>query len=95
MIIGIAISCTLGLLGGAVGTYCSIKNTSGPQERAFMIRAALVTWVLVTAFVAGLILLPHPYGFLLWIPYSVALPLGIRWGNRRQMEIRTAESGSR
>jgi hypothetical protein len=90
---GIAIGCALGLLGGVIGTYFSIKNTSGPQERAFMVRTAQITWVVLTAFVLGLLFLPRPYGFLLWIPYSVVLPLAIRRCNRKQLEIRAAESG--
>jgi len=88
---GIALGCALGLLGGVIGTYFSINNTVGPAERQFMVRAAAVTWLVLTAFVAGLLLLPRPYGFLLWIPYSIALPLAIRRCNRRQMEIRKAE----
>ena len=35
---GIIFSVSLGVLGGAIGTYFSIKNTSGPRERAFMVR---------------------------------------------------------
>ena len=36
-------------------------------------------------------LLPDPYRYLLWIPCGVALPLGIRFGNRRQSLIREGE----
>ena len=92
LVAGIAVGCGLGLLGGVIGTYFSIKNTSGPAERQFMVRTAMVTWVVVTAFVAGLLFLPRPYGFLLWVPYSIALPLMIRKCNRQQLEIRSAES---
>jgi hypothetical protein len=91
-LLGGVIGGSLGLLGGIVGTYFSIKNTSGPDERAFMVRMSIATWVLVTAFVCGLMLLPAPYGFLLWIPYGIALALAIRWSNRRQAQIRTRES---
>jgi hypothetical protein len=82
----------LGVLGGAIGTYFSIKNTSGPLERAFMIRISVVTWFLVTAFVCGLLALPRPFNFLLWVPYGIALPLGILWCNRRQNRIRAEEA---
>ena len=85
----------LGLLGGAIGTYFSIKNTSGSRERAFMIRVAVIAWIGVTAFLAGLLLLPKPYNFLLWVPYGIALPLSIRWCNRRQQQIRMEEAASR
>lgn len=84
----------LGLLGGVVGTYFSIKNTSGPRERAFMIRVAIVAWVVITAFVLGLFALPQPFNLLLWVPYGIALPLGILWCNRRQRRIRAEEAAS-
>ncbi len=71
-------------VGGAVGTYFSVKNTPGPRERAFMVRSAIVAWVVITAFVVGLFLIPHPFNFLLWVPYGIALPLAILWCNRRQ-----------
>jgi len=91
ILIGITFSVSLGVLGGAIGTYFSIKNTSGPRERAFMIRVSIFTWIAVSIFVAALMLLPKPYNWLLWIPYGIALPLTIiRW-NKRQMEIRNEE----
>jgi hypothetical protein len=37
-----------GLAGGAVGTFASIKNTGGPRERQFMVRAAGAAWVGIT-----------------------------------------------
>lgn len=97
-LIGGIIGGLLGLLGGAAGTYFSIRNTSGPRERAFMIRVAIVAWIVITAFLIGLLMLPPPFNFLLWVPYGIALPLGIVWCNRRQRTIRTEEaaaSGSR
>ena len=52
--IGIIFSVSLGVLGGAIGTYFSVKNTSGPRERAFMIRVSIFTWIAVSIFVAAL-----------------------------------------
>jgi len=82
----------IGLMGGALGTYFSIKNTAGPRERAFMIKAAALAWVAVTAFLAAMWFTPSPYRFLLWLPYLVALPWAIRAGNRRQDRIRREEA---
>ncbi len=93
-LVGGIVGGVLGLLGGVVGTYFSIKNTSGPRERGFMIRVAVVAWIVVTAFLIGLMMLPRPYNFLLWVPYAIALPLGIVWCNRRQRTIRTEEAMS-
>ena len=81
-----------GLVGGAIGTYFSIKNTSGPRERQFMVRVSVIAWVVITAFLVGLFLLPKPYAWFPWLPYSIALVLGIRWANRRQAQIRAEEA---
>lgn len=93
-LIGGIVGGVLGVLGGAVGTYFSIKNTSGPRERIFTVRVAIVAWIAVTAFVLGLLMLPWPFNFLLWVPYVIALPLGILWCNRRQRIIRGEEGAS-
>lgn len=94
-LIGGLVGGVLGVLGGAVGTWFSIKNTAGPRERMFMVRVAMVAWIVVTAFVLGLLMLPQPWNFLLWVPYGIALPLGIIWTNRRQRTIRNDEEASR
>lgn len=90
--IGGIIGGLVGLAGGVVGTYYSIKNTGGPRERAFMVKAAAMFWGVSLAFFALFFLLPNPYQWLLWVPYSILLPLGIVFGNRRQQAIRQAES---
>ncbi len=82
----------IGVAGGIVGTYFSIKNTAGPRERTFMIQVAAVTWLAVTVFLIGLFMLPRPFNYLLWVPYGIALPLGISWCNRRQRAIRAEEA---
>jgi hypothetical protein len=82
----------LGVLGGAIGTYFSIRNTSGPRERAFMIRMALACWAVVTAFLGLMWLTPTTFRPLLWIPYALLLPLAIPAANRRQEKIRRQEA---
>ena len=94
-LLGGIIGGAIGLAGGAIGTYFSIKNTDGPSERSFMVRVAVIAWVVIVAFLAGLLLLPKPYNWLLWLPYAIALPLSIRWCNRRQLQIRDKEAASR
>jgi hypothetical protein len=83
----------MGVAGGLIGTYFSIKNTTGPRERTFMIRSAVVCWVGVGVFLAAMFLVPQARPWL-WIPYCILLPLGIRYGNRRQMAIRREEEGN-
>jgi hypothetical protein len=91
-LIGGIVGGVIGVLGGLVGTYFSIKNTAGPRERAFMIQVSVVAWLAVTVFLIGLLMLPRPFNFLLWVPYGVALPLGILWCNRRQRALRVEEA---
>ncbi|MDD2237922.1 MAG: hypothetical protein PHG65_12020 [Kiritimatiellae bacterium] len=82
----------LGLAGGIIGTYFSVKNTNGPLERSFMIKSAVVCWIAVLIFLGLLVGLPNPYRYFAWIPYSILLPLGIMYGNRRQQAIKQQES---
>jgi hypothetical protein len=84
----------LGVLGGLVGTYFSIRNTNGPRERAFVVRSAVMCWVSATAFVVAILVTPKPYDILLWLPYMAALPFVARAWNRRQMQIRGEESSA-
>jgi hypothetical protein len=94
-IVGGIIGGLLGLAGGAIGTYASIKNTAGPLERQFMVRTAIVAWVVVTLFLILLFVLPSPYRWLIWFPYGVALPLAIVSLNRKQQAIRLEEQRTR
>ena len=82
----------LGILGGAMGTYFSIKNTKGPRERAFMVRASVVCWFGVIIFVLGTWFVPVPYKYGLITIYVVGLLLAVRYWNRRQAAIRAEES---
>jgi hypothetical protein len=77
----------------ALGTYFSIKNTAGSRERAFVLRAAAVSWALVIAFVVGRWLLPHPQRHRRWLPYAALRTLGVFAWNRRQLQIRREERG--
>ena len=90
--IGGMVGLMVGIAGGIVGSYFSIKNTNGPLERAFMVKSVTVVWVLVILFFGLLIALPNPYRWLMWIPYSILLPVGIIYGNKRQQAIRQIES---
>ena len=85
----------LGILGGVVGTWFSIKNTNGPRERAFMIRVSALSWLAVAAFLTALWFTPLSYQPLLWLPVMPLLYVAARAGNRRQDQIRKEESGAR
>ena len=89
-IIGGIVGTVIGVIGGLIGTYFGIKNTNGPRERAFVICAAIVCWVGVGGLLSVIVLLPRARLWV-WIPYCILLPLGIRYGNRKQMAIRRQE----
>ena len=90
--IGGILGAGIGIIGGIVGTCFSIRNTNGPRERSFMVKACIVGWIAIAIFIVLMLMLPAPYRYLLWIPYGILLPLGIRYGNREQARIRQAES---
>jgi hypothetical protein len=92
----------IGVMGGLIGTYVSVKNTHGPKERAFVVRAAVVCWLFVTAFLLTLgapRLWPRPFGStlgslwmpLLWTGYLPSQFLFIRWANRGQDRARAED----
>jgi len=89
---GAGLGILVGVLGGMLGTYASIRNTQSPRERSFMIKASLLCWLLVASFVVGLFLIPGWYKHLLWLPYLILLFLGINTCNRRQLRIREEDS---
>ena len=82
----------IGLTGGMIGTYFSVKNTNGPRERAFVVKAVLISWTAILVFLALILVLPDPYRWLMWIPYNILLPFGIIHGNRRLQAIRQQEA---
>ena len=91
-LLGAIIGSAIGVLGGIAGTYFSIKNTRGPRERAFVIKASILAWVLVAGLVGAMLILPGPLRYWVWLPYAVILLLGILAWNRKQAKIRQEES---
>ena len=92
VLIGVVAGGVIGLVGGIIGTYFGIKNTNSPRERAFMVKASVVSWIVVILFLGAMFALPNPYRYFLWIPYAIILPLGIVFSNRTQQKIRKEES---
>ncbi len=93
-VVGGLIGSILGVAGGVIGTYCSIKNAKGSLERAFMIKASVITWIAVSIFLILMFLLPNPYRLWLWVPYGILMPLGIIRINKRVAEIREIENAT-
>lgn len=92
-LIGAIVGGVIGLLGGLIGTYMSIKKTNGPGERALMIKGAIWFWIGGAVFLTLLLTIPKPYNFLVWIPYGIALPLAIITINKKQARLRQEEKG--
>ena len=86
-IIGGIAGAILGIIGGIIGTYFSIKNTNSKQEKAFVTKASIITWIGIIIFLLLLIFIPRPYNFLMFIPYGILLPLAIRKWNKEQQKI--------
>lgn len=94
-LIGGIIGGVIGIAGGVIGTYFSIKNTNGPKERAFMIKASAVFWIFVIIFITLLLALTSPYRWLLWLPYGIFLPISIQVMNKKLSQIKQQESKDR
>ena len=91
-LIGGIVGGIVGVAGGLLGTYFSIKNTKGPRERAFVIKASIVSWIFVLTFVFGMCLTPGLYKLFLIPIYVVCLVACILLWNKKQTQIRLEES---
>jgi hypothetical protein len=85
----------IGVVGGIIGTYFSIRNTNGPRERAFVVKCVVYCWAAIAIFLGLLLFLPNPYRGFIWAPYAILLSLGIRHANTRQQQIRKEESANK
>ncbi|MBX7104447.1 MAG: sigma-70 family RNA polymerase sigma factor [Gemmataceae bacterium] len=91
----------LGVAGGAFGTAMSIRNTKTPAERAFMVKCAWWTWILVTLW-TGLYLYVSFFEYWLftspwfqiafWGIHTVCLVTGITYVNKRAARLRGPEN---
>ena len=90
-IIGL-VGSALGVGGGVIACCYSIKNTNGPRERLFMIKASIVCFAGVTIFLLAQGTLPDAYRWILFIPYFILLYLGTAYGKKVHKLIREQES---
>jgi len=94
-LIGGIVGSIIGIAGGIIGTYFSIKNTNGPKERAFMIKASGGFWLFGIIFITLLFVFPSPYKWFLWVPYGILFPISIRFINKKLEQIKQDESYSK
>ncbi len=90
LILGI-LGSVIGLAGGIIGSYLSIKNTNGPKEKVFVKKAVLGFWIGIIVFLIFLLIIPVPYNNIMWIVYGILLPITIIYFNKRQEKIRKEE----
>jgi RNA polymerase sigma factor (sigma-70 family) len=90
----------LGVAGGAFGTAMSIRNTKTPAERAFMVKCAWWTWILVSlwtglylyvAFCQRDIFTAAWFQIAFWGIHTIALVTGVTYLNRRAAQLRGPE----
>ncbi len=89
-LIGAIAGSLIGVMGGAIGTYFSIKNATQPRERALMIRFAGFGVLWMAALIAWLFLMPRPLAqaaFLFSLPVLAVIP----WGNRKLARARAQD----
>ncbi|WP_143206709.1 hypothetical protein [Singulisphaera sp. GP187] len=60
LVLGI-VGSSLGVMGGVIGTYFSIRNTKRPRERSLMIRLAAMCWVWFAGMLVWMFLIPRPW----------------------------------
>lgn len=78
----------IGLLmigGGLVGTGAAIAAATSAEMRRLVIRISVASWIGVLTFVAAVLGIPRPFGFVLVIPYGVFFAVAAaRWGEQWQ-----------
>lgn len=72
----------IGVAGGAIGTWSSLRHARSAAERRYLAKMAALLWLAVILFLAGLFLIPKPWNMLLWIPYGPLLAYFIVTVNR-------------
>ena len=82
-LLGAVFGSVIGLAGGLLGTWMSLRNLPSGAQRDFMKKAAVLGWAGVLGFTATTLLVPAPGKWLLWIAYGPLLLWFIRYGNHR------------
>jgi L-asparagine transporter-like permease len=73
------------LIWSAFTTQRSVQQSRTPQERAFVIRATAICWLVGFLFVLALIFLPNKGRVVMMLPaFFIAVALGKAWRNTRE-----------
>jgi hypothetical protein len=87
--LGGGLGAAIGLAGGIYGVRASLRNAKSDAERRLVWRFTAAILALIGLLMAGLFLLPPPYNWLSWIPYSIVLVVSIRYANQLLAELRS------
>ena len=90
-LLGAIVGGVVGILGGVIGTYFSIKNTRGQLEQDVMIKCCGICWIAITLFLGLMFALPSTFRHFLWIPYAILFPIGLNLMNRKVSSSREIE----
>ena len=80
-LIGTVVGSIVGVAGGLLGTWMSIRNLPRGEQRNFMVRMAVVGWMGALGFCVALLLIPTPWNGVLWIVYVPGLCVFMRHVN--------------
>jgi hypothetical protein len=76
----------MSMLGGVVAAATGMRSARGPRERAFVRRACVAVWGMVSVFVLAAFTLPSPYNWITAVVFVFAVPVAIhRWTTQRQL----------
>jgi len=85
----------LALAGGVAGTCAAVAGTSGREARRFVIRVCAALWLGALTFVAGGLMLPRPFGFILIVPYGVVLAVAANRWQKQWLQLNQGDDETR
>jgi len=83
----------LGLIGAVLGIVFTFKK-SGQEEKKYLKLMIGILWIAGVLLVLGIVFLPRPYSFYLFVPYAAFVPVFIVNSGRRIKRLRDDVSGS-
>lgn len=90
---GVIAGVVIGVLMLWIGLWAIVQSEAkGPRERAFGNRVFVAYSVAMGALMAGVLLLPRPWGHFLMTPFFLLQMFAIRYLNRMETRIRDEEA---
>jgi hypothetical protein len=86
MIPAIIGSC-IGVLGGVIGTFYSIKRAKNQIQKKQTIILALILWLIIFICIGLFFIIPNPFKVTSFIPCWISLPFLIKWARKNNVDI--------